>query len=133
MKNYPHFGFVIYKSLWYFDKSQIATGYDSIRVMYDNDLLQHFYGYNEKNYTHLLVKYYETNIVSSYHNERYMRRRGRPTMMRELLPKIKVLGQYNLAGQKMGTWKYFDENRVIYKTENYLIPRKEEELAVLNK
>jgi hypothetical protein len=37
-----------------------------------------------------------------------------------------MVGQYNEKGERIGEWQYYDTRQRLYKSENYLIPYKEE-------
>ena len=43
------------------------------------------------------------------------------------VPVVKEIGQYNSEHSKIGTWNYYTKNRVLYKTENYILPQKEDD------
>lgn len=124
--HFPHFGELLFQSIPMFDDLKMTSYYDSIRVEYSDNKLQTFFGYGDKNYTHLQIAYYPENEVAFY-----IQRRSygyhHPYSMQDGLPKIKELGQYNDLKERIGVWKYFDNHGKLYKTINYIIPRKEKE------
>lgn len=116
-RNYSHFGNELFKSIEMFDNVKINSGYDSIRVVYANDILKNFYGYGNVDYAHLQIRYYDNSESgASYLLSRL-----------SFTPRIKEIGQYNRAHQKTGVWKHYDESSALYKTEYYIIPRKEDD------
>lgn len=109
--------------------------YDSIRVDYVNNELQHFYGFGAADFVHLFVEYYDPKPpVLTFDNFQFDGQfQGNPVFRGyhqiELLPVLKTTGQYNECGQKIGEWKHYDEKGILYKLETFLVPRDEEETA----
>jgi antitoxin component YwqK of YwqJK toxin-antitoxin module len=130
--NYFHYGQTLYASIAMFDL-EIQSAYDSIRVFYQANMLQSFYGYSNTNFVHLHVRYYE-RANTAYQAIYPVSIRGyfpytfaQPV---EFPPAVREIGQYNKRGQRIGEWKYYNSLGAIYKTENYLIPTYVDEVAV---
>lgn len=113
-----------------------AVQYDSIRIDYVDDKLQHFYGYGATDFVHLFVEYHEPEPVKTvpllvdYAIEDYVLRSPRrfnPFYSFESLPMAKTIGKYNEYGQKIGEWKHYDEKGILYKLETFLVPRDEKD------
>ena len=117
-RNYQHFGEIIFQSIQQFSDLKIVAGYDSIKAAYANDMLQDYYGYGISDFTHLYIRYYPVQA----NRLQYLLQRRMPSPQ----PVIKEIGQYNSEHWKTGTWKYYNKNRVLYKTENYILPQKED-------
>ena len=114
--DYQHFGPSLFSEITGYDKIIISdAGYDSIGVEYKDNLLQDFYGYSTKDFTHLKIVYGPNNFFFSYKPEPEVR--------------VRVIGQYTKDKKKKGEWRYYNEFGTLYKTESYLIPWKEEELV----
>lgn len=112
--------------------------YDSIRVDYVDNQIQHFYGYGATDFVHLFVEFHDPaplnvasmNVVSlndyqfqiPIQEQRYFSRG-----YYQHVPVLKTTGQYNECGQKIGEWKHYDEKGVLYKLETFLVPRDDEE------
>lgn len=127
-QHFPHFGNDLYSSVSIFDDLKLKSSYDSIRVEYDNNYVQNFYGYGEKDYTHLQIKYYNQQLQMLYlpqFIDQYGYSSGSTSSYKAPLT-VKELGQFNKSKMKIGTWKYFDKDKQLYKTESFIIPRKEE-------
>ncbi|MES2554730.1 MAG: hypothetical protein V4604_01190 [Bacteroidota bacterium] len=130
-----------YSALYYafgMDLDRTVT-YDSIRMDYANNQLQHFYGYGATDFVHLFVEFHDPKPPVVVDNLQFGDqiqfqlqsgpRFGRGYRHFEPLPVIKTTGKYNECGQKIGEWKHFDEKGILYKLETYLVPRDEEETA----
>jgi antitoxin component YwqK of YwqJK toxin-antitoxin module len=126
MFSFPHFGSTLLQSIQIFDNVKMSSDYDSIRIDYTDDLLQKFYGYGNNVYTQLQIRYYDTESTMIFTEFN----RGR-IVLTHPPRRIKALGQYNQANQKIGVWKHYDRNGIFYKTENFIIPRKEEDDNVI--
>ena len=125
---FPHFGQELAFATMVFGRLAEQSGYDSIRAVYADNNLQHFYGYSKTNYLHLFMDYHhpEPEQVSlldhrSMRFTRYAYVIGTPSAF------VKTFGQYNEAGQKTGEWKYFDREQRLYKIETFILPHDEEE------
>lgn len=123
--DYPHYGNELTLCIARFDDKKIIAGYDSVRVAYIDNTMQDMYGYSATDYTHIRVQYYPQTIAEmSFHpgfNNMYY------PGQEETYPPVKCIGEYNRNGERVGTWKYFTENSELYKTETFLIARKDEE------
>ncbi|HTF05602.1 MAG TPA: hypothetical protein VK826_16360 [Bacteroidia bacterium] len=140
---YKYYGATLYYSLSMFTGVKTNARFDSIEVQYTSNQVQNFFAYSPSDYMHLRVDYYTpeepkaptnnllidptTNVViipiSAYifpWDYHYM-------PPQEALLVIKSKGQYNRAGERIGEWQYFTTDGQVCKTENYLIPMREEE------
>lgn len=120
---FRHFGPGISQSLAMYADAAPVAGYHSLRVVYDNDILQDFYGFGQLNYSHMKIWYHidkDKNPVYRY----VFDRRG---MFHAGQPIVKAIGTYDRYNQRVGTWDYFDQQSRLYKTEQYILPKKEEE------
>jgi antitoxin component YwqK of YwqJK toxin-antitoxin module len=131
-RDYKHFGNTLYQAVHLFDELKVEAGYDSIRVAYKNNMPYDFYGFGE-DYAHLQIRYYDaavTGLVTNqfiYLNERQrVRNNTRPLQVKEI-------GQYNKDHLKIGTWKHYDTRNMLYKTEQFIIPWKEEEMVEVSR
>jgi hypothetical protein len=97
--------------------------YDSVRIDYVNNELQHFYGFGATDFVHVFVEFYKTPVlpeeVLSFRNQMGW-------YFVDPIPVLKTIGKYNECGQKIGEWKHYDEKGIIYKLETFLVPRDEE-------
>ena len=123
-RSYAYFGKALYESIKVFGELNLKSDYDSIHVVYKENVLQHFYGFGEMDYTHLFVDYYQLpRLISSRSNSS-----GYSSNVRvEMESIIKEFGQYDSAHHKIGKWRYFDEFGRLYKIEDFILPWKEEE------
>ena len=129
-RDYHHFGVVLYQSIRRFDNLDVKVGYDSIQVVYKNDHLEHFYGFGDENFVHLHIAYHEVEELELLSFNILSYRGYDPRRKTEMERKIEQLGQFNKNNQKVGLWKHFDKNNRLYKTENYILPWKDEEEIV---
>lgn len=135
-QNYTHFGNDLYQSIKLYDIKTKAN-YDSIRVKYNNNEVEDFYGFRKHNYTHIKIRYYDPATLSGmlnrieihgiYPYKKYY------ISGNEYTPPsvVKEIGQYNKKSQRIGEWKHYNTNGILYKTENYLVPWKEEEEEIV--
>lgn len=132
IRDYHHFGYEMYSQVTMF-KLEPTNGYDSIHVVYDNNHIVEFCGYSKTNYAHLHLDYYYQPtwryepvlhisglqlISGSGYQTRYVQ---------DDYATVKETGQYNQFGQRIGEWKYYNQNGTMYKTETYHIPTNEDE------
>jgi len=111
----------LYTGTYLFRDQLAKVKYDSIKAEFTNNQIDHFYGYRQKMVsTHLYFTYHPTTggIVQYIFGGDYESHRP-----------IKSAGQYSAKGERIGEWKYFNEYGQPTKTENYLIPMKEEEVS----
>lgn len=123
VKYYSHFGSQLLSCLSMSEGLAPYIVYDSITVQYANNRVNNFYGYNEKDFTHLQIVYH-THSPYSFIIPAYYYYSDIP--FEENLP-IKTIGFLNIKNQKMGLWKHYDEYGTLYKTENFIIPKDEED------
>ena len=121
LRNYTHFGKIIFQSIEQFSDLKINTGYDSVKVIYSKNMLQDFYGYGVVDYTHLKINYYHFAVNNMQAAFSY--RQNSVTV----LPMVKETGQYNKANKKIGTWKHYTIHGSLYKLENFILPQGEED------
>ncbi len=119
-RDYPHYANALFLNVKMFDDLKIKSSYDSILISYTDDVLQDFYGYGEQDYAHLRIHYYAPTKL----NEQIWDMNSRSIYD---FPRIQIIGQYNKNKEKTGTWKYYDKNQTLYKTETFILPRKEED------
>ena len=104
------------------------AGYDSICVKYTNNKLYDFYGYGSADYAHVQISYQPSTALFflDHYNNYYAYRTHRS--FADLTPQltVKSIGEYNRDGAKMGEWSHYNEQGQLYKTENFIIPRKEQ-------
>jgi antitoxin component YwqK of YwqJK toxin-antitoxin module len=138
--DYPHFGPALSESIQLFEGLQKNSSYDSIRVSYTNNFLQHFYGYGASENTHLEILYHQDLATTEFTDRvhtllpertgRFTRYGGNLTQNFAFYPTVKSIGAYNAADLKVGVWKHFNERQQLYKTETFIIPRKEENVVM---
>ena len=126
--DFTYFGNQLFQSLQMFDEINLNWSLDKIQVIYNNDVVQHFYGYGDRDYVHLNIQYHNPNTpqvinIPSYHPSSRNR-------IVELKPMVKEFGRYNSHRQKVGIWKYSDELGRLNKREHIASPRKKEEIAM---
>ena len=128
LKNhYAHFGKTLLPAIQMFEEIKLKQDLNSIQVVYENDIVQHLYGYGDRDYVHLNIQYHDLiipQIINIY---------GNKNRTPEMKPRVKEFGQYNKANQKIGNWKYINELDQIYKTEHYAKYRKKEEEEITMK
>lgn len=120
---FRHFGPALSRLLEKYANTDPVSGYRSLRVKYETDLLQDFYGDGQFDNTHLRVWYHNDKDQHPLYRIVFDPYRG-------LQPSeafVKTVGAYNRDGQRIGTWNYYDMQNQLYKTEQYILPKKEEE------
>ncbi|MCB9230731.1 MAG: hypothetical protein H6581_03670 [Bacteroidia bacterium] len=127
VKVFPHFGPELVASLERFEDAQLKDGYDSLRVDFSDNELVSFYGEGPQDYANLQVRYYEESGLEQRLNPYILSglnfRRGEIKPLRM----VREAGSFNDKQQKIGLWKLYDRQGVLYKTENFILPEKEEE------
>ncbi len=121
-EDFQHFAADMFKFLHHFQELKITAGYDSLTVLYSNDLMQDFYAVGSKDFNHLRFRYFDADVST----DQISLRRFSSKSYRNYY-KFKEVGQYDRSEQRIGTWKYFNRAQTIYKTENYLLPQQEKE------
>ncbi|MCD6069117.1 MAG: hypothetical protein K0S33_3943 [Bacteroidetes bacterium] len=125
-QNFMHFGESLFYSTRAYDLITIkGSGFDSIRVDFADDQLLDFYGYGITDFTHLKIVYQPANKLQPYFDP-YLYS-GRRRIQRSKA--VQTIGLYTKKGEKTGEWRHYNELGQLYKTENFIIPRKEEELV----
>jgi hypothetical protein len=130
--DYPHYANQINHAVVSFGKTNIdlATGYDSVKVSYFNNYILDFVGYSKENFLHFSISYYEKDsIEKTYLNFYFIGGLYSNAGIYDHYV-VKETGFYNQKGERIGTWNHYNVNGEMYKTETYLIPRKEEEELV---
>lgn len=125
--DFQHFKTELSVMMVVMDEIRLKSQFDSIVVQYENNLVCDFFGYNDDDFKHLHFTYYpilmtvsEYIFYDEYHN---------PIKIK-LAPKLKIVGEYNSNGLRIGEWKHYDAYANLFKVEKYLIPQKEEELVL---
>lgn len=121
-QDFPHFGFALLGDVSIFE-SPNPSGFDSICVQYSNNILKHFYGYNQEDYVHYAVTYHELSVDSE--GILFYDWANVPLPK----PKIKSYGSYNHENRRIGEWKYLDETGLLYRIEKFILPERKEELV----
>lgn len=119
LSDYRHFGSGLYHSVSQFDGLRTYASYDSLCIVYADDNLQEFHGFGDKATRHFQINYYQPDSLAVL----FVWPGYKP------VPQIRTLGEYTSAREKTGVWKHFDASGRMYKTENYIIPRKDDEDA----
>ncbi len=120
---YPHIGHNVYAALRYFPDAKVMHGYDSVHLVFEDDMLQDFYGYGAADYTRLYMRYHQPRTKGMPPELPYRITRHRRTQP----PIIMATGQYNRANERIGIWKHYNNYGNLYKTENYILPQKDGE------
>lgn len=100
---------------------------DSLVIHYVDNMVVDFFGHGEKEFKHLHFTYHDVNpetrefAVYQYRN---------PRIEIGSQYRLKQVGEYNASGYRVGEWKHFDANQILFKVEKYLIPQKEEEIVL---
>ncbi|MCU0432979.1 MAG: hypothetical protein MUC87_05955 [Bacteroidia bacterium] len=117
--NYRHLAGTLIQGLSMFDDMALTVFQDSIMVQYNNNQVCDFLATSGNSCVHLKVNYYDNpqqnGILSFY---------GYQPQPNKLV--VKDCGQYNLKGERIGEWLYFNEAGNMYKKESYLIAWKED-------
>jgi antitoxin component YwqK of YwqJK toxin-antitoxin module len=120
--NYKHFGKMIFQSVKPLANSQLKGNLDSLKIVYNNDRVLDFFGYGTQDYVHLHIRYFkESTAVPEQETIQYYRTGVQP--VRNI---IRETGQYNRQRERIGTWNFYNTNGILYKTEQYFLPQKEE-------
>jgi hypothetical protein len=118
MRNYIHFGAELQR-MNDLVKDWKSTGvYDSIKLVYADNLVQDFYGYGLLDFVHLHFRYFSKEEIYSLNQLEFNRYNS---YREEKLP-LKLSGQYDREHAKIGTWSYFNKHGGLTKTENYIYP-----------
>ncbi len=130
-RDYPHFADILYQDIQVLEDLTIGSGYDSIRAEYVDNRIQNFYGDGKEDaYWH--ISYHDAQArehISSFQPWSRRLPGAKPWQFFIPQPTIKEIGQYNREDQRIGQWKHFAKDGKLYKTENYVIPWKEEGVA----
>lgn len=133
-ENYRHFGDELYISISMFDDLEVKLNYDSISINYSNNVVHDFYGYGEQDFTHLQISYHQAPVDLALNNFDFYSRSMYSSKLNDepilMTPKIKEFGQINQNDMKFGIWKHYDQRNQLYKTENFILPRKEENIML---
>lgn len=132
IEDYRNFGSDLSFKLSRFNDHQVRGEYDSLLLVFNSDYVEHVYGYGNNDYTHLRIFYQEDvedqiSPIIGFHN--YYPYEVNAMQTFRLSPRVKSTGEYNEEGKRVGLWKHYDQNNQLFKTENYLIPKKEEEMV----
>lgn len=121
-QNYRHFARELNSALAPFQNMYRVYDYDSVRLSFEDNAMTDFYGYGASDEIHLHIEYYDS-LVSPYIFilYPYAGNRFQPAKV------IRSIGEYNRHHERIGEWKCYSQSGTMYKTENYLIPWKEEE------
>lgn len=122
---FGEFGSQLYNSTAMFRDQLTSPSYDSISVEYNVNQIEHFIGYRtDMIYTHICFTYYPPEQNLPYENSilLFAYAGNDPSNL-----SLKSAGMYNTFGERIGEWKYFNTSGQMTRTENYLIPMKEEE------
>ncbi|MFA7272299.1 MAG: hypothetical protein WC044_00435 [Crocinitomicaceae bacterium] len=128
------FGPELYTQIHTMGEVPLQNGYDSIVAKYENNSIHDFYGYGTTDFTHIKLNYYEVNNlvkiveINPYYlgSSGYQRSNDFGFPRRIANPVLKEIGQYNQQGLRIGTWKHFNTQRQLFKTEEYILPSKDE-------
>ena len=130
---FQHYGSdLAYKTAMFKNVNQYAR-YDSLMVDYDDDYIVNLYGYGKYDYVHYSFYYYTAEellqqYVSNYYTIDYlMEHYGAEYGDRH---QMKTAGQYNVHGERIGTWYQYNTSGQAYLEQNYLYPIKEEQLEI---
>ena len=127
-KDFHHYSNDLYALIQDVDELDLKAGYDSINVYYTANYGTEFFGYGKDLFSHISLAYHDvtndlfyadlsgSNSWWSYSQQRSL---NQQVMSYKVVSRV---GQYNASGQRIGVWKHFDQDYVMYKTENYLIP-----------
>jgi hypothetical protein len=121
MTNYKHFAPTLIASLSMFENFQMNVHQDSILVEYINNQILDFYAPSLNDCAHLKVNYYGKEIANMQLINIWNYEQGRTMHV------VKDCGRYNLKGERIGEWCYFNSSGQMYKKESYLIAWKEED------
>ena len=127
-QNYPFMESEIYSIIYCLDGEKTAESYDSITVQYIDNKVMHFEGFADNDYIHFKFDYQLQNfplfLDIQYHYSGRRILRSTPQGLRQNSI-IKMVGQYNVNGERIGTWKYYDLQQRMCKSETYFFPQKE--------
>lgn len=111
------------------ETQKLKSTVDSIRIEYKDNQVQDLYAFGEKIKLHLSLEYHPLGPrLPIYHQLRY--RRHRYDWGTEPQHQLKSIGSLDEKGYKTGVWNHYDHTGKLAKTENYIIPWKEEETDV---
>ncbi len=116
--NFGEMGEQLRGETYLFENQMTNMKYDSLKVEFDNNKVEHFYGYKQKLvYTNICYTYFDANpeLYNIFTGNHYTTRQ------------MKSAGCYNIFGERIGEWTYFNQYGQPTKKETYLIPMKEEE------
>jgi hypothetical protein len=123
--DYRQFGHAIYQWVQPFQDIKVTYTYDSIKVLYANNLIHDFYGYGSDDYIHLHMGYYNIHLIGMPPELPY-RFNGR-VYSQPSVWLIKEAGQYNRKREKIGIWNHYNKEGQVYKMQHYLLPQKEDD------
>jgi antitoxin component YwqK of YwqJK toxin-antitoxin module len=94
---------------------------DSLHVRYNDNTIQDFKAFTNSEYVQLNLSYYPETIFLNLDPYGYFSPITRPVYS------LMSIAQYNRQQQRVGTWKYFNQQGEMTKKEMYLIPEAENE------
>jgi hypothetical protein len=124
-QRYQHEGNDLHEQTAMFGSIHEYAFYDSIMVNYNNNHIEHLYGYGRYDFVHYKLEYFSPLAIEQYEmkNYRYYYHHNNPQYMA-----VKSAGEYDSEGYRIGQWYYYDENHTAVREEKYLIPTMEEEV-----
>jgi hypothetical protein len=127
-----------------YNQLNLNSGYDSLIVKYDKNKVIEFTGLGSLDYTHLALNHHVSlPVIQSIPNQNFdsginwgngiQYRRGNQYQFDFVTPDylwnqaaVHEIGQLDKQDRRIGIWENYDNQGQLYKTENYLIPWKEE-------
>lgn len=125
--SFEHYGNILSTSVYMFNYQNDSAAFDSIVTVYSDNQIQRFHGFVKgKSAFHVhMAHHVEATEIPSFLFRLYGYDRAYYTPASA----IKETGYYDEKGQRIGEWKYYNQNGTIWKTENYLIPTAEQTTA----
>jgi hypothetical protein len=129
LSGYPHFATEINYSLGALEVVKIKSSLDSINITYDKNLVMNFNGYSSEQPLKYKITYQQrlalADLTMRYSSRRFIDHQPTVSYI------VQSIGAINNAEEKIGTWRHFTLFGELYKTENFLIPFKEEEIEIV--
>ncbi|MFM9986700.1 MAG: toxin-antitoxin system YwqK family antitoxin [Flavobacteriales bacterium] len=103
----------------YIDEMNIRSTIDSIHVLYSNNSMNEFIAFGSDDYIRIRLMYHPSTTVINGTGLRLF------ADAHLAAPSICSVSRYNNEFQRVGNWKYFDQNGQLLKVESYVVPQEE--------
>jgi hypothetical protein len=121
-RDYSAFSDELYNIFSNFGEREIGEGYDSIEVKYIHNDVFRLVAHGKEDYANFVFDYFSQEELEAPSMVNYEDLYG------ESKPRSFMhMGELNRLGMKIGVWKYFDKKGRHVRSEEFIVPREDEE------